>query len=335
MPSLTLDQALQLAIEHHRAGRHLDAESIYRQILAVAPGHADALHLLGVLSGQPTAARKADPRAAVEFISRAVALHPGNPVYFSNLSNFLHALGRHDDAIAAARQALALDPSHVQALANLANALLARGDNAAAIDVCRQALAIQPHFAEAHANLGIALRRTGDLDGAVAAYREALRLRPTPVVYNDLAIALAALRRFDDAIAALHEALRLQPQYAQAWNNLGTTLKDLARLDEAADAYRQALRLEPQFAEAHTGLISVFMYQPDADAATLRDALADWERRHAAVFSKSVPPHPNDRTPHRRLRVGYVSADFREHVVARNILPFLRRHRREDFEIFL
>ncbi len=91
-----------------------EAETLYRQVLAINPDHADANHLLGVLLYQ-----RGDNAQGVEFISRAIATAPHDPTYHNNLGIPLKALGRADDAVASYRKALAIKPDYAEAHNNL------------------------------------------------------------------------------------------------------------------------------------------------------------------------------------------------------------------------
>src|SRR5438874_558766 len=105
MTPLDVDQAVQIAGEHHRAGRGAEAETIYRHVLAQYPGHAGALHGLGVLAGQ-----RGDLQHAIDLVGRAVAGAPGVADYQSNLGEFYRRAGRPAEAIACLERAIALRP---------------------------------------------------------------------------------------------------------------------------------------------------------------------------------------------------------------------------------
>ncbi|MGD0390491.1 MAG: tetratricopeptide repeat-containing glycosyltransferase family protein [Tepidisphaeraceae bacterium] len=157
MAQLTIQQAFDLALRHHRAGRLHEAEQLYRQVLARQPEHADAMHNLGVISFQ---VGRND--VAVELIRRAIVLNPNYPEAYSNLGNVLTDKGELDEAIAAYRRAIALNPNLPEAHNNLGNALRDKGQLEEAVPVYRQAIALSPNFAEAHKNLSLALLAQGD-----------------------------------------------------------------------------------------------------------------------------------------------------------------------------
>ncbi len=296
MPEVTIQQAFDLALEHHQAGRLNEAESIYRQILAVDPSHVDSLHLLGVMAHE---VGRAD--IAVDLIRRAIALRPFHHVAHNNLGNALQDHGQLDAAVAAYRQALAVKPSYPEAHYNLGNALLNQGQFGAAITAYRHALALNPNFLDAQSNLGLALQKQGQLDAAIAAYRQALAVNP-----ND----------------------------TEVHNNLGLALQEQGQLDAAVASYRQALALKSSYPEVHSNLIFCMNHHHGLDASAIAEEARRWNTQHAEPLGPMIQPHPNDRTPDRRLRIGYVSPDFREHAVSRFMLPLLAHHDPRNVETY-
>jgi Tfp pilus assembly protein PilF len=188
MSQLTIQQAFDLALQHHQAGRLGEAEQLYRQILARQPGHIQAMHNLGQIALQ---AGRND--AAVDLIRRATSLGPNYAEAHNNLGNALRAQGQLDEAIAAYRRAFALNPNLPEVHNNLGNALAEKGQLEEAITAYRQAISLRPEYAEAHYNLGSALKEQGQLDEAIAAYRQAIALKPNlPEAHNNLSLALLA-----------------------------------------------------------------------------------------------------------------------------------------------
>lgn len=238
------------AVRHHQAGRGEQAGALYRRVLALAPRHADALHLSGLLAseaGQHDRAR--------ELIGRAVRVDPDRAPFHLNLGNALAALGRHDAAADAYRNAVRLRADYLPAHLGLGNALQAAGEPAQAVAAFEAALRIEPGFADAHANLGVALKQLGRFDDALTALHAAIRLRPDAAgAHFNLANALAASGRFDQAVAAYDTVLRLRPDFAEARCNLGNALADAGRAEDAVAAYRAAIAARPDYADAHTGL---------------------------------------------------------------------------------
>ena len=140
--------------------------------------------------------------------------------------------------------------------------------------------------------------------------------------------------KLDEAVSRYRRALELKPKYIEAYNNLGAAFKDQGKLDEAVACYRRALELKPDFAEVHSNLVYTRLFCHGYDAQTLYEEHRRWNQQHAEPLAKFIQPHSNDRSPDRRLRVGYVSPDFRLHPVGRFLLPLLESHNHGKFQIF-
>jgi protein O-GlcNAc transferase len=260
---MTVQQAFDLALQHHQAGRLDEADAIYRQILAVQPDHADALHLLGVIAHQV-----GREELAIDWIRQAIAFDPNNSAAHSNLGEAYRALGRNEEAISEYRRAIQLEPDFVEAYNNLGIVLAAQGDPSEAITTFRRALELKSEYPEAHYNLGNTLKDLGHPAEAVAAFCRALELRPDyPEALNNLGNALAEQGQFDQADTAYHRALQLEPGNPGTYNNFGNALAGQGRLDEAMSAYRQAIQLKPDHAQAHNNLGTVLAKQGHVDEA--------------------------------------------------------------------
>lgn len=232
---------LNAAIAHHQAGRLEQAESLYRQVLAAAPRHPDALHLMGVIAHQ-----RGDQGAAAKLIRRAVALNTGSAVYHNSLGSVLLASGSPGDAATHLRQALALNPDYAEAHNNLGNALQQSGQLAEAPAAYREALRCRPDYAEAHANLGRALHALGDPEAAVARFREAVALRPGyGKAQRWLGEALGDLGRRDEAEGAFQAALALAPEDADTRAALAALWERRNRLEDALAMAEHAIRTAP------------------------------------------------------------------------------------------
>jgi predicted O-linked N-acetylglucosamine transferase (SPINDLY family) len=292
----TIPEALAIARQYHQSGQLQAAEQLYRQILEVEPNHPEALRLLGV-----AACQVGNYRQAIDCIGRAISLSPYVAAYHLDLGNALMEERRLDEAVAAFRRALELKPDYAYAHNNLGNARKGQRQIAEAIACYRRALQVKPDFVEAHSNLGLALHEQGLLDEAIASY---------------------------------HRALQLKPDLVEAHNNLGLTLQEQGELPEAIACYRRVLDLRPGDSGTHSNLLYALNFCPGYDPQTIRGELRRWSEQFAEPLAKHLQPHFNDRSPHRRLRVGYVSPDFRSHPVGRFLLPLLESHDHESFQIF-
>ena len=361
---LTVAEAMQLAVDSHQTGDLKGAENMCRQILNALPQHGDALHLLGVIAHQ-----QGEHQRAVELISRAASIDGKNPHYFNNLGVSLSALGRFEAAADSFRTALKLMPDSWEACFGLGEALRAQQKFDDAIESFERTVRLKPDHIEAHHNLGLTLLKSGAYDDAIFVFKAAIALNPElDALHNDLGLALHARGSYEEAISSFRRAVALSPGLYQALHNLALSLKELGKLDEAiatlqqamhvkpdfpeayfsygnvlhqqgqvpeaVASYRHALQLKPDFARAHSNLVYALNFLPDYTPETIFSEHLEWARRHAAPLKPAIRPHRNLRTQDRRLRVGYVSGNFRRHAVSYFFEPVLVNHDRDRLSIF-
>jgi tetratricopeptide (TPR) repeat protein len=239
-----MSDTLESALACHQRGDLEQASRIYQHLLRDNPRHADALHLLGVVSLQQGHAAR-----AVELIGRAVACNPGVPAFHGNLAEAYRALGQLDRASGCCRTALRLQPACAEACSTLGLIFLAQGSPAAAVLQLQMALRLQPDNAMTWNNLGNALRLQGDKVQALAHFRQALRRDPSQVeAHCNLGQLLLEERQPAEALPHCREAVRLRPNSPEAHNNLGNVLRALGQPTEARACYAEALRLNPDLA---------------------------------------------------------------------------------------
>jgi protein O-GlcNAc transferase len=348
------------AVAHHRAGRAAQAEALYRAVLERDPDHDQALYLSSVL-----ALEAGRLEAARELADRASERCPTNAVYALQLGETERRLGRLGEAASALVRAATLDPELVHASYNLglvlretgelgaaiacferaldakpelfvvqhalARALEDHGELARAVGHYHAALALDPESIDAHYDLCDLLRRLGRVHGALVLGRRMLALAPDSAA-GHVALGAALLDRgeLDDATRVLRRAVELDAELAAAHFFLGNALRERGELAEALARYRRASELAPDDAKSRSNLVYTLAF---AAGVTARDILSEartWAARHAP--SRPSARHENARDPERRLRIGYVSPDFREHVQSFFTLPLFRHHAREAVE---
>lgn len=187
-------------------------------------------------------------------------------------------------------------------------------------------------------NVLYSLGRIGFISGnnklLIATMRRCIALDPTDGgAYHNLGNALRRSGRHEEAITELDRAIQLMPNPSEAHNTLGLTLKDLGRLEEAVSAFQRAVSLQPSNMIAHSNLLLFSNYRADINPEELFAEHQQWSRRHELPLRSTILPHRNDPSPERRLRVGYISADLRQHSVAYFLLPLLEHHDHEQVHV--
>ncbi len=328
MAHLTIQQALELAMDHHQAGRLAQAEELYRQLLQVQPGNPDLVHLLGVVASHLK--RHAEGRALIE---RSIAMNPNAARYHGNLGTLLLEIRDYDGATACYETALRLEPNWASAHYNLGLVRFQQRRWEESVASYRTALKINPDQPSCELNLGIALAAAGRIDEAIESYRSALERHPADAsITTNLGNLFKEKGEMDAAIEAYRHALALNPKDSVTANNLAVALKDQGQIGESIAAFRASLELQPASAEVRSNLIFTLLFDPACEPGAVAEQEREWNRHHVEPLSAQRRPHGNDRSPDRPLRIGYISADLREHVVGRALLPVFERHDRTHFE---
>lgn len=310
------------------------AAAAYRRALALRPDFATAWARLGA-----TRRRLDDGDGAILALTRAASLDPSDGASAGRAALLLRqrALGeREAGRLAAARsllrRALVLDPQSADLRFEAAQLAYAVGDRGAAADEFRRTLALAPDRADAWANAAALLDERGAAAAALDACRRALIGDPTlaSAWINQSAVCLG-MGRHAAAAAAARRALALEPACGPALSNLASGLRSLGAVTAGLPLLRRGVRLGNY--DSERGLLSAILYDPTLDEeARFAEALAFARRRAPSV---APPSFRNDPSPDRRLRVGYLSSDFRDHPIARNMASILANHDHAAFEIAL
>jgi len=318
--------ALNHAMGLHQAGRFADAAGIYQRLLEILPDSHDIRHLQGLALfdlGQPT--------EGIRLMEDALARNPGAGHYYNNLGSRLIDHGDLARAEELLTQGTTRSPACPATRYNLGNALFRQGKYLPAIASYREALARQPDFAMCDLQLGLALHNAGLRSEALAHYQAAVTAHPdNPALRINHGALLQSECDLDGAAEAFRHAVRLAPQDATPLNNLAVVMKEVGDIGEATRLLRRCVELKPSSLEIHSNLILTLHYDPTAIAADLNSAHEGWNSRHPSPRL----PHTNVPEPGRRLRLGFVSPDLRDHVVGRALLPSFRRFDPDRFELY-
>jgi len=258
MPDQELLRAhLASGMHAHNQGNIESAKAAYQRALAIAPGHPDALHLLGVALLQ-----LGDTGPAIDYLERAARKLRDHPDVIGNLAQAYFDAGRHDEARATFRKASRLDPHNVRFQLGIATSLAMQRKFADAETLLRRLAVRFPRAALVQLNLGNTMRDQNRGEEALACYRRALELDPQFVdARNNLADVLHKQLRFEDAEREYRTCLADAPGHVVARCNLASVVMDLGRFAEAEALCREVVALAPAEALAHMMLGSALAHQ--------------------------------------------------------------------------
>ena len=353
-----------LGVCERQSGNFVAAVRLLRRALLIDPRSPEVHSQLGLAL---EAAQQLEE--ALACFDKLIDLKPDFAEAHYNRGNILLAIGRFDQAIASYGKTTSIDPNHVSAWNNQGNALLSLGKFEQCFASYSNALTLKPTHVSALINRGTALLQLKQAEQAMTDFDRALALAPDQVVaWTNRGEALRALRRIEDALASCDKALSISPDNAQAWYVRSLILQDIGLETEAIAACRHALEINPNFSEALTTLgarlarqgdaatgVSLFdrslAIKPDNETTLssrifVLDFVAEgdfashqaarslwWDRIGAKIAADHPPHHHNELNPNKRIVLGYVSADFRQHSAAYAFRPVLQNHDRSQFEV--
>ncbi len=319
-----------LGLIYQQQGNLAAAADCYREAARLTPDDPQAHAALGRVLF-----RLGQLAEAEACFRRAVSVAPHDPSQHRLLGIALHDQGKLDESVECFHRALELDPNDFAAHNSLGTILQHRRAFDQAEQHYRRAIMLQPNFAEAQTNLGALLANQDRAEEALSHFLKASQLMPNaPLAFSNLAGLYLKIGQLDESIKASRHAIELNPDYAAPHRHLGVCLHFLGQTDRAIQALCAAVRLDPVDAQQHSTLLYTLNYHSGYDPQAVFAEHRAWAARHADPLTAASAPHANDRTPGRRLRVGYVSPHFREHAVNFFSEPILASHDHEAFEIF-
>ncbi len=324
-----LESRFLLAVALELSGRLEGAEAAYRRVLELDRRIAAAHRNLGNLCR-----RQGRAAEAAAWLRQALEMAPGDASIHCDLARVLKEQGQPGEAERGYRRAIELVPGLVGAYAELGALLCERDEDEAAAAVADAVLAAGPREEAAYLVAAQILQSLGRLEAAEAALRRFLAVAPqSAAALNALGGVLWERAAYAESLAACEQAARLQPNAAAPWARIGVMRKEQGRVEEALVAFRKAIALEPASAALHSNLVTTLNCSPGVSPEEIWAESRRWNQKFGHVPHTRVEPHGNDPAPERRLRIGYVSADFRRHSVAAFFEPLLAAHDRSGFEI--
>ena len=351
---LTIEQALQQGVTAHREGKLEEAECLYRAILQSQPRHPDANHNLGVLA---VAVNKDE--AALPLFKTALEANPKVEQFWLSYIDALIKKKEFDNAKDVLEQArkqglaeeklntLEAQLSSETQIQNINSAnppqeqlssLLEYYQTGRYGDAEKLAISITQEFPEhqfAWKVLGAVLKQTRRITDSLTPMQKSVQLAPQDAeAHNNLGVTLKELGKLDEAEASYRQAILLKSDYAKAHCNLGNTLQSLGRLDQALVSYNQAIELKIDFSEAYSNKNLCLNYFPSGSSLFIFEQHLEFKKQFSRLQTEPFFSPWSNLQAEKRLRIGYVSGDFRKHSVAYFFEPLLQHHNSNVVETF-
>jgi len=289
---------------------------------------------------------------------------PNVPLLFNILGACYQSLKQFDASIQMFETAVSLKPDYAEAHFNLGVVLKVSGRPNLAVESYKKAIALLPNYLVAHNNLGNALKQIGRLEEAVASYQNAITIKPDfAEAHNNIGITFMILGKLEESVKSYQSAISINSEYYDAYFNLGNSLRDLNQRDQALKSYETAHELKPDEDYILGNILHTKMHLsiweglsknildliksinngkkvigPFALMALVDDPIILRKATEIYVhdkFPKShVLPKIDHHPKHQKIRIGYFSADFREHPVSTLTVGLYEGHNRSQFEVY-
>ena len=352
--------SINLLISLFQKGDYKKAETLAISITKKNPLDSMCWKILGIIYLNSSKINK-----ALYANQKALKLAPNAPDINNNMSITLNNLRRYEEAINYAKRALEIDINFVQAYGNLVDSLKAIKNYDDAYIYINKAINLDPYKVEFHASLADLFQKLGRVDDALTTYKYAIKLNSSYYpAYINMAKILNDLERFDEAINVYKKVTKIKPDLAITYYNLANIQKKINKMEDAITNYKKGLELNPNFADAHYNLANTFANIGEYKKAdfsyenAIRIAPKNqkyWSNRLLNLnynpnlsnkyifnqhklfdeqFSFLNKNNKKNKIKNSRLRIGYVSADFRKHSVAYFIKALLQNHNSKLIETF-
>lgn len=322
---------LEMANTQVACGEYLEAEAVYRELVQSDPDFLDGVNNYAVfLLNQ----KREDEAESV--LKALLERHPTFAMGWSNLGLTYENRQAYAEALAHYQRACEVDPSFSSARYNMGNVYLKMNDLVRARSCYEETLKAQPDYMHAHNALARLAMMDGQGEDAESCLKRSIALEPVDnyFAYSTYATLLRDQQRFDESVAMCLKAIEADPANADAYNTLGWAYNDLGNYAEAERAFRKGLEVDPHSRKLHSNLLMLLTYRMELDHESLH-------REHARYGEQHGPEHADELrglgvalTPYRRLRIGYLSPDFKRHVVRNFIQPVIGAHDRQKVEVF-
>jgi predicted O-linked N-acetylglucosamine transferase (SPINDLY family) len=301
-----------------------EAADIYRQVIPLAPARADLWHNFGVIL-----TLQGRLKQSVLAFREAIALKPDSADAYFNMARTLSTLGWNEEAINSYRHVLALNADHAAACSNLGTMLGAAGHFTEATAWSLRAASLAPENAEIFCNLGVVLHRQGKVNEAVAAYEKALSIKPDYAsALGNIASGFQEQYKFDEAAIALKRAIAVNPDFDTAIVELIKIRRHICDWSEYQADHDKLI----DFIIQKKDVIFMLLLMGFSSNAAQQHDCARQSMKHHNEITQRVGPH-SDKMASEKIRIGYLSTDFRDHPVGRLLPDFLARHDRDKVEV--
>ncbi len=307
------------------------AECIYKELLKKDPTSQHGLNNFAVMLIDMGKNQEALP-----ILQDIIVKDPLNHLAVANLGLVYENLKRYDEAILAYKRSGEIAPDYPVSYFNMGNVYLKLNQKELAQKTFESVVERFPNYHYAKNALGKLYMEAKLFEESERIYKASIAVEPRDnyAAYSSLALLYRDWQRFDESEQMTLKSIEANPTSGDPHNTLGWVLSDCARYEEAEAAFRAGLKKEPGDYNIHSNLLMLLTYSMQLGHKDLFDAHCQYGRQHTKKDKHLLRPLEVERKPYKKLRIGYVSPDFKCHVVRNFIQPIIQLHDRDKVEVF-
>ena len=320
-------EEIKFILELIEINKIYDAEKNLNKIITKYPNSAILYNILGGIL-----VKKNKLEEAILNCEKSIKINPNYPEAYNNLGIALQKFNKTEVAIENYKKSIELKKNFIEAHHNLGNAYIYLDEPQNSLQHFNKALELNPLYAEAYNGLGAANEKLGKKKDALKYYKKAIEIKPKySEAYYNLGTLLSAQSNYDEAILNLEKAIKLNNNYEKAYNNLGNIFNILGMFEEANNAYQQAIKIKPDYAKAYSNLLFNLIYKPSFDIDYYLSEAKKF-RLNCGIKQKSKINYKYEINP-KKLKIGFVSADFGDHPGGYFTLNFLKELKKKNCDL--
>ena len=322
------EKEIKFILELFNSNKITDAENEANKQIVKYPKSSILYNILGAIS-----AGKNNLYEAINRYEKSIKININYAQAYNNLGTAFHKLNKIDKAIINYKKAISIKKDFAEVYNNLGNAFVDLSKSKESLQYFKKALEIKSNYAEAYNGMGAANEKMGNKNDALKNYQKATEIKPNYAeAYNNIGKLFSDQSKFEESLINYKKAIQVNPNYEKSYNNLGNLFNNLGNFDEATENYKKAINIKPDYAKAYSNLLFNLIYKTDFDINFYISEAIKFRKNCETIKKKIKLDYKYDTKP-KKLKVGFITADFGNHPGGFFTLNFLKELKKKNYEL--
>jgi len=305
-----------------------EAIKIFKKLINLDPKNVDAHYNLA----NALVEIKNYEEAIINF-KKAINLNSKYLPAYINLGNLFKEIKMLDDSVKIYMEGLNINSNEPLLHYNLGNAFSEKGEFQKAINSYNNAIKLNPNNPEAYSNLGTVYKNLGKLKDSFDAFSKAISINPKNfIAFSGLGLTLKKLKKFPEAIQAFKEGIKINPNFVPLLNNMGNIMKDIGKIEEAKLNYLEAIKINPKNSSTFSNYLFSLNFLNKLNPKEYLDEASKYKDSIKLINKNLLIPYKYEKKI-KKIKIGFISADFKNHPVGFFLLDTIKNLKNMDLEL--